>query len=132
MMDVITKFCAMSGQTVNLKKSRIFTSESIPLHNSQAIRRICGISLTKYLGRYLGVPIIHKLVSEDTDQFIIDKVNQHLNGWKAKCLSFAGRTTLIQSVTSAIPNYVMQTTRLSQSTGDTLDKIIRSCLWGST
>ena len=55
-----------------------------------------------------------------------------LAGWKAKYLSFAGRTVLIKSVMAAIPNYVMQGVALPVHVYDKLDKINRDFLWGST
>lgn len=47
-------------------------------------------------------------------------------------MSLAGRATLIQSVSSAIPAYVMQCNSLPASTCETLDRINRNFLWGST
>ena len=55
-----------------------------------------------------------------------------LAGWKAKFLSFAGRTVLVKSVMSAIPNYVMQGEALPIHLCEKLDKINRDFLWGST
>lgn len=42
----------------------------------------------------------------------------------------AGRLTLVQSVTSAIPNYVVQTTKFLMSLCDKLDKLNKEFLWG--
>ena len=55
-----------------------------------------------------------------------------LAGWKAKYLSFAGRTVLIKSVMSAVPNYVMQGVALPVHICEKLDKVNRDFLWGST
>ena len=55
-----------------------------------------------------------------------------LLGWKAKFLSFVGRSILIKSVMAAIPNYVMQGVALLAHICDKLDKVNRDFLWGST
>lgn len=57
---------------------------------------------------------------------------RRLSGWKAKTLSLAGRLTLVKSVTSAIPNHLMQTMELPRSVCDHIDKVNRSFLWGSS
>lgn len=44
----------------------------------------------------------------------------------------AGRLTLIQSVTSSVPIYAMQTAKLPSSVCDSLDKLNRNFLWGDT
>lgn len=55
-----------------------------------------------------------------------------LAGWKAKFLSFAGRTVLVKSVMSAIPNYVMPGEVLLIHLCEKLDKINRDFIWGPT
>ena len=61
------------------------------------------------LGMYLGVPTINGRSSKREYQYLVDKVNGKLAGWKSKTLSLAG---LIQSALSTIPLYTMQTTKL--------------------
>jgi len=78
--------------------------------NAAAIVEVCNvlnIQQTENFGRYLGVPTITGRVTKSTYQSILDKVANRLAGWKTKCLSLAGRTTLIQSTIAAIPAYVM-------------------------
>jgi len=65
-------------------------------------------------------------------QTVITRVENQLAGWKAKCLSLAGRITLIKSTISAIPAYAMQSAHLPRSVCDDLDKRIRRFLWGGT
>jgi hypothetical protein len=42
----------------------------------------------------------------------------------------AGRHTLIQSVTAALPIYTMQSVKLPMSVCDSLDRLNRNFLWG--
>ncbi|KAH9671615.1 putative ribonuclease H protein [Citrus sinensis] len=88
------------------------------------IKTTLGFSVTKNLGKYLGLPILHSRVTKATYQGILDKVQQRLSGWNAKHLSLAGRITLVQSVIQALPVYAMQSTKITVSV---LTKIEQSC-----
>lgn len=48
----------------------------------------------------------------DEYQYLVEKFNVKLAGWKAKTLSLAGRATLVQSCIPSIPYYTMQSTKL--------------------
>lgn len=67
---------------------------------------------TEDLGTYLGVPTINGRTSKREYQFLVDKINNKLAGWKTKMLSLAGRATLVQSSLSSVPYYTMQTTKI--------------------
>ena len=108
--NILQEFCEMSGQKVNLEKSKLFCSPNTPNDLTQTISDNMGVSRTQNLGKYLGMPLIHSKVTSRTYPEFVEKVNKRLAGWKSKCLSFAGRTTLIKSVISAIPSYAMQST----------------------
>jgi len=132
MKQCLQKFCAASGQRISYQKSRIFFS---PNTNEAVIAEVCNtldIQQTMDFGRYLGVPTLHGRTTKATYYDVLDKVEKRLAGWKTKCLSLAGRATLIQSTVTAIPAYVMQSARLPRSVCDDLDRKIRRFLWGGT
>ncbi|CAL9008277.1 unnamed protein product [Prunus brigantina] len=58
------------------------------------------------------MPLLHHPMNKSTYNNIVEKVHNRLATWKSKCLSMIGRITLIQAVTSSIPIYAMQTTKL--------------------
>ena len=60
--------------------------------------------------------------------FIVERVMSKLAGWKTRFLSFAGRSVLVNSAMSTIPNYVMQDAALPAHLCDKLDKINRDFL----
>ncbi|CAL8168851.1 unnamed protein product [Prunus armeniaca] len=125
-------FCQASGQTVNFDKSAIFCSPNTCKEIAKEISCICGSPLTEDLGRYLGMPLLHSRIDKRTYSSLIDKVHKRLAAWKGKFLSLAGRATLIQSVTSAVPVYAMQTAKLPTSVCDALDKLNRNFFWGGS
>ena len=130
--DCLDEFCSASGQRVSMQKSNIYFS---PNTNEAVVAEVCNIlsmKQTDNLGRYLGVPTIHGRVTKNLFQNVVTRVDNRLAGWKTKCLSLAGRITLIKSTITAIPAYVMQSARLPRSVCDELDKKIRRFLWGGT
>ncbi|CAL9024686.1 unnamed protein product, partial [Prunus brigantina] len=132
MKKCLDDFCSLSGQKVSFGKSVICVSPNTSSDLAQAIATICGSPLTSCLGKYLGVPLIHTRVTKATYQEIIDKVQRRLSSWKSHTLSMAGRLTLLQSVTSAIPIYSMQSAKLPVSVCQKLDQLNRNFLWGHT
>lgn len=91
-----------------------------------------GFSRAADLGKYLGMPLHHKRVTKSTYQFLLDKANNRLSGWKEKSLSLVGRMTLTQSVLAALPIYAMQTTLIPRQICTELDKKCRNFVWGSS
>ncbi|GJY21319.1 ribonuclease H [Tanacetum coccineum] len=69
---------------------------------------------------------------ECPDENIINKVDNRLSGWKTKCISFTGRTTLTKSVLSSLAYYSMQTAKIPRSVCDAIDKKSRKFIWGSS
>ncbi|CAN1179275.1 Putative ribonuclease H protein At1g65750, partial [Linum perenne] len=83
-------------------------------------------------GHLSWVPILHGRVTKLTYNFILDRLDNRLAGWKAANLSLAGRVTLASSVLKSITSYVMQTALLPVTLCDQIDRKIRSFIWGST
>ena len=100
-VEVLDNFCKLAGQKVNLAKSRILFSPNVSKRCKRSICRKLGINATQNLGRYLGFPLIYQGRNGDAFNFLIDKVQKKLSGWKAKFLSKAGKLVLAKS--AAIP-----------------------------
>ena len=127
-LEVLGKFCAESGQKISLEKSCIYFSPNVSESLKEEVCDKLGIRETHDIGKYLGFPLRHRGSTRNPYKFIVEKVMIKLAGWKAKYLSFAGRTVLIKSMMSAIPNYVMQRVALPIHICDKLDKINRDFL----
>ena len=94
MKECLDVFCNLSGQQVSFNRSRIFCSNNIKERDAKSIANICGSPLTKNLGKYLGVPLIHSRVNAHTYVDVVEKVQQILVAWKSKSMSLAGRLPL--------------------------------------
>jgi hypothetical protein len=53
-------------------------------------------------------------------------------GWKEKCLSRAGKETLIKSIVQAIPNYIMNCYKLPSGCCDNIEAMLAKFWWGRT
>lgn len=56
---ILAKFCDTSGQMVNISKSKLYVSPNIDLSFGEQLSDGFGIYITKELGVYLGMPLIH-------------------------------------------------------------------------
>ncbi|CAN1134502.1 Putative ribonuclease H protein At1g65750 [Linum perenne] len=130
--DILDRFCEASGQSVSRQKSRIYFSKNTPPRVATEVSEVLGIAATTDLGRYLGVPILHGKVFKHTYDFLLDRLDSRLAGWKAENLSLAGRVTLASSVLNSLPCYVMQTAFLPVSLCDKIDQKVRNFIWGSS
>ncbi|KAL8151605.1 hypothetical protein V2J09_021413 [Rumex salicifolius] len=91
---------------------------NVSSHTIERLKAECGFEITTDLDSYLGMPSI------------IDKINTKLVGWNCRPLSLVGRVTLVKSVLTTIPTYLMSTVCLPLSTCKKIDGILRAFIWG--
>ncbi|KAL8141076.1 hypothetical protein V2J09_007097 [Rumex salicifolius] len=125
-------FCEASGSKINYQKSKVCFSKSANERIAEQISAAGNIPTAEDLGRYLGVNLNKKKASRNQYRHIVDKVNNRLNGWKARYLSIAGRFTLVKSVIEFVPYFAMQTSSLPLTICDEVEQKGRSFIWGST
>ena len=125
-------FCDMPGKKVNKNKSKIFFSPNVSVQVKLDICQQLGIQATNNLGRYLGFPILHKGRNGNAYNFVIERVQDKLVGWKARVLSLAGKRVLINSASTPIVEYYMQCCALLAKVCKPVDKLHRDFLWVST
>lgn len=80
---------------VSAEKSRIYFSQNVGTDLKAAICSNLNIQATNNIGKYLGFPLRHKGSTKSQFNFVVERVINKLSGWKAKYLSFAGRTVLV-------------------------------------
>lgn len=79
---------------------------------------------------YLGAPLCLGQNKKAAFAHLIQWVAALVKGWKSKLLSQPGRTTLIKSVTSAIPTYQMSCFLLPKTISKSLNALQRDFWWG--
>lgn len=111
------------GCKAKITKSKVWYSPNIALGMIQEITRNFGISSTKELETYLGAPLFHGRAGTQYFNTLVEKVQRKLSSWKQNLFSRAARLVLIQSVTSTIPTYTMQTCKVPKSILVQLERI---------
>ncbi|GAA0171051.1 hypothetical protein LIER_25179 [Lithospermum erythrorhizon] len=79
-------------------------------------------------GKYLGLPSQMGRTKKKVFRYIAERVEERMRGWKGKLLSQSGKEVLIKSVTSAIPNYVMNCFKFSLGVIDNLNSAMANSL----
>lgn len=130
--DCIEIFCKHLGQKVSMVKTRILFSSIMLAMTAQSITNSSCFPRTNNLGKYLGVPFLHKKASKETNSYIIKKIQARLLGWKVDHLSVVGRITLHKSNLSALPIYTIQSAHLPKSICNDVEKLCRRFIWGKT
>ena len=129
--ETLDTFCELSGQKVSLNKSKVYFSPNTSPEMREELSEVLGIHSTPNLSKYLGFSIKHPGSSSQDFNFVVERVQNTLQGWNASLLSMAGRVVIAQSVLSAIPAYVMQGCILPTQILNNLDKVNRNFVWGS-
>ena len=132
-MEELDNFCNLAGRMVSKNKSHILFSLNVARRRRR--RRLCnkmGVSETSELGRYLGFPLLHQGRNDNAFNFVAEKIQAKLAGWKSRLLSRARRLVLIKSAVAPIADYYMQCHVLPIKVCNAINKKMRDFLWGST
>lgn len=78
------------------------------------------------------MPLFHTRTTKCTFQFIVDKIQNKLDGYDARLLSLAGRVMLAKSVLLTILRYFIQSAMLQIDICERTEQIVRRFVWGST
>ena len=104
-------------------------SKSVHPNTSRQIRSRLLIKKLSLDSKYLGSPVFLTRNRAKDFQFVKDKVDSKLSGWRQKNLSWAGRCTLINFVAQNIPTYTMSTFELPQKVCNSIDAANRKFWW---
>ncbi|KAB1222425.1 hypothetical protein CJ030_MR2G028753 [Morella rubra] len=91
---------------------------------SDSICSTLRIPIASTLGTYLGLPTCLPRSKSRAFAEIKDEVQRKVASWKAKTLSQAGRTILIQSVVTALPSYFMSVFLLPKGLCHSIDSLL--------
>ncbi|GJX40072.1 RNA-directed DNA polymerase, eukaryota, reverse transcriptase zinc-binding domain protein [Tanacetum coccineum] len=121
-------FSGVSGLFTNLIKSTILfgsISEKVKEDMLQILLFKCG----KLPMKYLGVPLLAKILGVKECHSLIENVENRINCWRNKFLSYAGRIQLIASVLSTMQQYWASVYILPLSVINKLEKLFKRFLW---
>lgn len=130
--NVLDDFTHHSGLHINLKKSKNFFSSNCKNSISSNISIMLNIKQTSSLGAYLGFPLLPRNPKHSDFEPLLENLNSKMAKWKTKTLTLAGRVTLAKSVLNVIPTHIMQCLVLPSKTSETINRIVRNFIWGSS
>ncbi|XP_028120128.1 uncharacterized protein LOC114317571 [Camellia sinensis] len=124
----LEEFKSLSGLSPSPNKSHIFFSGcDVQLRNE--ILGVCNFSEGKLPVRYLGVPLVStKLKAIDCDQ-LVERITKRVKSWTNKCLTYAGRAQLIQSVLFSMQVYWTFLFILPKKVIRSIEGLFRAFFW---
>lgn len=106
-------------------KSRVFFSRTSQPQVCRMVIQILNMKGLKPDADYLGAPLFLSKAPTKDFKYLQDRLDARLMGWRSKCLSWAGRSTLIKSIAQAMPTYAMSSFNIPTKICDKLDALAR-------
>ena len=107
MLDAHEGFYGILGQKISKEKSRTYFSPDVDGNKREELFEVLGIQSTPKLGKYLGFPPKQPGSNNRDFDFVVERVQSKLVGWKGHLLSFVGKVVLAHFILTTIPAYVM-------------------------
>ncbi|GJZ70423.1 hypothetical protein Tco_0633973 [Tanacetum coccineum] len=126
----IDEFSKVSGLYPNLIKSTIFFG-SIPDNYKAEMLQVLPFKNGKMPVKYLGVPLLAKMLGVKDCAMLMENVENKINCWRNKLLSYARRVQLIASVLSTMQQYWASVYVLPGTVIKSLEKLFKRFLWNA-
>ncbi|EOY06960.1 Uncharacterized protein TCM_021522 [Theobroma cacao] len=131
-LNFLQEYEQVSGQQVNHQKSCFITTNGCALSRRQIISHTTGFHHKTLPVTYLGAPLHKgqkKVILFDS---LISKIRDRISGWENKILSPGGRITLLRSVLSSQPMYLLQVLKPPVTVIEKIERLFNSFLWGDS
>lgn len=89
-IHIFNTFAEQSGQKINFNKSSVIFSNNVNSEDRKNLSTVLNICQSRKMGKYLGYPITNHHPKTLDYQYIMDRMNNKLKGWKARMLSLVG------------------------------------------
>lgn len=125
----MNRFCAISGECINISKSVNKFSPSTSFGHQTEFKGILGFSQVINFVTHLGVPI--DITQKKASHFapFIDSVAKKVNSWNFFALSQSTKVILRISILVAMTSYIMTCLAIPFGITSKIDYIINSFLW---
>lgn len=82
--DILDSSYEFSRHKINFRNTNIFFSKGVDVSIVDMISTLFGFQRVHNLCHYLGVPLFHQKLTNNTLQFVVKKVRRKLKSWEAK------------------------------------------------
>ena len=130
MKTILGAFEQLSGLKINFYKSKIFCFGEAKNYESLYME-LFGCKPGSFPIRYLGIPIHYRKLSNRDWMKIQERIEKCLSSWKGKKISIGGHLTLINSVLSSLPIYMMSFFKIPKGVCKKLDYFRSRFFWQS-
>ncbi|XP_021714867.1 uncharacterized protein LOC110682830 [Chenopodium quinoa] len=128
---LLSEFCSLSGQVINLQKSFVKFSPNTPEDYKDFLARRLKLQSKPTLGSNLGLPVDLGRNKVSDFSFLIDKVVQRLTAFASLGLSSAAKLVIINSVLVASFNHVLSVFHIPTSICSKIDNLLARFWWKS-
>ncbi|GKU86405.1 hypothetical protein SLEP1_g936 [Rubroshorea leprosula] len=126
---IMRTFELASGLKINYRKSQLIGVGIDQNWSAKMAYQLC-CKEGKLPFKYLGIPIGGNSRRKALWQPMVESVRKKLASWKGRYLSMGGRITLINSVLSSLPVFLMSVYVVPKGIIHSIDKLRKSFLWG--
>lgn len=130
MMSCINMYYSWSGQKANKEKSFVHFSKNYSGRDAIEVNEILRMNQLKHNDKHLGLQIFASMRKLQDFNYLVERVQSRIQGWKKEVLSKAGRLDLIKSVVTSSPTYSMMSLPLPKKTCKDIDGAFRDFSWG--
>ncbi|XP_024183969.1 uncharacterized protein LOC112188962 [Rosa chinensis] len=120
----------VSGQKINYEKSSIAFSKNVRLDKQEFLAGLLGVLRVDKHEKYLGLPMDVIYFKIDAFDFLKEKVEKRLQGWREKMLSAVAMEVLLKSVIQSIPTYVMSCFEIPKQLCRDIHQLMARFWWG--
>lgn len=121
-LQVFKEFSAISGLQISREKSTLYMA-GISSYSWEAILATFPFASGSLPVRNLGLPLLTKRMSLSDCLPRIDKIRYRFQSWKHRCLSYAGRLQLLNSVIASLINFWISAFQLPSDCIKEIEKI---------
>ena len=130
--QVLDEYCASSGQLVSEGKSSIFFSPNVDVELKAQVCEELNIMTEAISEKYLGLPSKTGLDRSDRFEYLVERIINHLKGWKQKFLSIGGKEILLKAIIQSIPVFSMDVFKIPKKICKEIIDAMSSFWWGDT
>ncbi|WMV32542.1 hypothetical protein MTR67_025927 [Solanum verrucosum] len=128
-MRVLRKYEEQSGQLINKDKSSYYVHNKAAHASRQLVEEITGFTRGLFPLTYLGCPIGHAKKKKVYFSMLIKKIQNKLQLWKGKLLTFGGEIVLINSVLQSIPIYLLSVSNSPKCVIHDIHRMFAKFMW---
>ncbi|XP_015160507.1 uncharacterized protein [Solanum tuberosum] len=130
-MNVLKMYEEQSGQLINKEKSFFYLFNKAAHSSVQTVEEVTSFCKGNFPLTYLGCPISHSKKKKSHFKELIKKIQNKLQLWKGKLLSFGGKEVLISHVLQSIPVYLLSVLSPPKCVIDDIHKTFAKFLWNA-